>query len=103
MSYKIGEVIKKRRTELKLTQKDLYKRMGIEDTGIISKYECGDVIPPTEMLPLLAKALEVSVAYLFDEVSESSSADEREWLHIFRMADDSTKIKYLNAMRCLSA
>ena len=101
MSVNIGELIRKRRKELKMTQKDVYEKMGIEDTGLISKYENNDVTPPFEMVIMLADALDVSVGYFAGEISEKSSENEKEILGIFRLMDNATQMKALAMMRVL--
>lgn len=101
MSEKIGELIRKRRKELKMTQKDVYKKMGIEDTGLISKYENNDVTPPFEMVVMLADALDISIGYFTGEITEKSTNDEKELLTAFRNMDKDMQKKALAVIKCL--
>jgi len=77
--------------------------MGIEDTGLLSKYENNDVIPPFEMLLLLADALDKPISYFAGEISEKSSNDEKELLSIFRTLDIDMQKKALGIIKLLSA
>lgn len=55
--------LKKLRKENGLTQLSLQMKTGIEQ-ALLSKYETGDRIPPTETLVLLADYYNVSIDYL---------------------------------------
>ncbi len=58
----IGNRIKKRRTALEMTQKDLAKEMNVSNQ-LISKWETGESIPSLEYLDALCKALKVDYLY----------------------------------------
>lgn len=55
--------LRKLRKERKLTQVALQMKTGIEQ-ALLSKYENGDRIPPTETLMLLADFYGVSIDYI---------------------------------------
>lgn len=55
--------LRKLRKERKLTQLSLQMKTGIEQ-ALISKYETGERIPPTETLLLLADFYNVSIDYI---------------------------------------
>ena len=55
--------LRKLRTERKLTQVSLQMQTGI-DQGLLSKFENGERIPPTETLVLLADFYGVSIDYI---------------------------------------
>lgn len=55
--------LRKLRRERKLTQVALQMRTGIEQ-ALISKYENGERVPPTETLLLLADFYNVSIDYI---------------------------------------
>ncbi len=55
--------LKKLRKENGLTQLSLQMKTGIEQ-ALLSKYETGDRIPPTETLVLLAEFYNVSIDYI---------------------------------------
>ncbi len=62
----IGEKIKQRREELKLTQQELADRMGYKSRSTINKVELGvnDISQTT--IYAYAKALNTTIAYLMD-------------------------------------
>ena len=55
--------IKKLRKEKGLTQISLQMKTGVEQ-ALISKYETGERVPPTDTLILLADFFDVSIDYL---------------------------------------
>lgn len=55
--------LRKLRKERKLTQLSLQMKTGIEQ-ALISKYETGERIPPTETLVILADFYNVSIDYI---------------------------------------
>ncbi|MBQ8183981.1 MAG: helix-turn-helix domain-containing protein [Clostridia bacterium] len=57
---KIGAFIKSQRTELKLTQKELAKRIGCTDKAV-SRWETGKGLPDMSFLMPLSKELDVSI------------------------------------------
>jgi len=63
----IGDIVKRKRTDLKLTQKGLEERSGVTQS-MISKVEAGDADNVSiEILRKLAKALNCSVIDLLPE------------------------------------
>lgn len=61
--------LKKLRKELGLTQLQLQIATGIEQ-ALISKYESGERIPPTETLVVLADYFKVSIDYILCRTQE---------------------------------
>lgn len=55
--------LRKLRKERKLTQIGLQMRTGIEQS-LLSKYETGERIPPTDVLIILADFYNVSIDYI---------------------------------------
>lgn len=60
----IGERIKERRKALKLSQRDLAKKIGYADHSTITKIEAGKVDLPQSKIVQFAEVLSVSVAYI---------------------------------------
>ena len=60
----IGERIKARRNELKLSQRELCQKMGYSNHSTIGKIETGKVDIPQSRIVQFAEVLGVSVAYL---------------------------------------
>lgn len=60
----IGERIKARRNELKLSQRELCQKMGYSNHSTIGKIEAGKVDIPQSRIVQFAEVLGVSVAYL---------------------------------------
>jgi transcriptional regulator with XRE-family HTH domain len=65
--------LKKLRTEMKLTQKQLAEQIGVQNS-IISFYENGDRLPSPEIIIKLAAVLHVSTDYLMG-VEPNDSVD----------------------------
>ena len=61
----ISEKLLNFRKENNLTQGELGERIGVS-AKVISKWETGESLPATELLPSLADCLDVSVDWLFD-------------------------------------
>lgn len=59
----IADNIKRHRCALKMTQAELAERLGYSEKAI-SKWECGQGVPPTLILPRLAGCLEISIDML---------------------------------------
>ncbi|HFI0107035.1 TPA: helix-turn-helix domain-containing protein [Streptococcus suis] len=72
--------IKSRRKELKLSQKELAE--GICKQGQISRLENGEYTPGSEVLHQLAKKLNVSMDYFFDEQISNKSTELLEFKKI---------------------
>lgn len=64
MEYGIGKRIKKRRTDLGLTQSELADRMGYKSKAAICKVENGEDNITSDRISKFADALECSPAYL---------------------------------------
>lgn len=78
----IGEHIKAFRKKKGLTQQQLAEKTGLKDSAI-RRYESGKIIPKTPNLHKIAKALDVTIADLdddlkrqFDEWNESVSLED---------------------------
>lgn len=61
--------LKKLRLEKGLTQLSLQMQTGIEQS-LISKYESGERVPPTETLMLLADFFHTSMDYIMERTEE---------------------------------
>jgi len=61
----MGENLKKIRKDRGMTQIALQMQTGIEQ-ALISKYETGERIPPTETLIILADFFNTNIDYLLD-------------------------------------
>ncbi len=79
----LGRRIKRRRTELKLSQKALAQALGVTQ-GAVAQMELGLRSPSLELLPRLAGALRVSMEYLLRgetaatvDVSSLNAGDRR--------------------------
>lgn len=79
----VGELIKARRKQLGLTQKELADNVCTQAT--ISKIEKNELTPSANLLKDIADKLEISVAYFYGE--ESHPLDEK---NINRLMDDIT-------------
>lgn len=66
--YCMGENLKKIRIELGMTQIALQMQTGIEQ-ALISKYETGERIPPTETLIILADFFNTNIDFLLDRTN----------------------------------
>lgn len=64
----MGENLKKIRIERGMTQIALQMQTGIEQ-ALISKYETGERIPPTETLIILADFFNTNIDFLLDRTS----------------------------------
>ena len=66
----MGNNLKKLRKERGMTQLALQMQTGIEQ-ALISKYENGERIPPTETLIVLADFFNTNIDYLLDRTDNS--------------------------------
>ena len=57
------------RKERKITQIELQMQTGIEQ-ALISKYETGERVPPTETLVVLADFFDISIDYLLNRTDK---------------------------------
>lgn len=71
-----GELIRKRRLELGMTQRELGERCGIAEPTI-RRYEAGKLNPKLETCQKIATALNVPVAYLLNISSETKGFIEK--------------------------
>jgi len=86
---RLGEKLKKLRTEKGVSQEELGKEMGVHYTHI-SRYERNQSTPSIEALKRLAKIFGVSADYLlFDDIDKMTLGDihDPELLHQFREID----------------
>ena len=65
-SVKIGKIISRRRKQLKITKKELAKRLDIE-VECITHWEKGKCLPFFELLPKLSKELNLSLYELLGD------------------------------------
>lgn len=71
---KIGEIIKTKRNEKKLTQEELAGILGISKAAI-SKWENAECYPDITLLPQIAKTFKISIDELFDYRNETSTIE----------------------------
>ena len=84
-----GEKIKKLRKERGWSQDAFAEQVGIHGRHV-GKYEIGRALPNAETLIRIAKALDVSLDYLFLEEGDPNPASrirDRELLHAFETVD----------------
>lgn len=87
----LGEKIKKWRKENKITQGELSKRLGVEQTSI-SSYENGKAKPSLEVFATICQLMEKSADWLlFDKEDDSLREDEKEMLKIYNGLNDKNK------------
>lgn len=70
----MGANLKKLRKDRGLTQISLQMQTGIEQ-ALISKYENGDRVPPTETLIILADYFDTNIDYLLDRTNNPKKPD----------------------------
>lgn len=83
----IGEKIKKRRTELEWSQRELSDRMKYSNHSTIARIESGKVDIPQSRIVQFAEVLGVSVAYLMDWEEKQKKNDIAVDI-ILKMQDD---------------
>ena len=82
--YTMGVVIREKRKELNLTQKELAEKIGVSDKAV-SKWERGESLPDVTLIPLIAVTLDVSIDYLMtgreytDTTAERGEASQTEY------------------------
>ena len=85
----IGERIKRRRNELKWSQRELSDRMGYGNHSTITKIEAGKVDIPQSRIVQFADVLGVSVAYLMGwEESIQKKPVEMAEIHVEMIRDE---------------
>lgn len=107
MNNLIGQRIKERRKELKLTQKDIEKITGISN-GNLSGIENGYSLPSANAVISLAKILKTSTDWILtgeSSISDISSADssianpsEEAFLNCFRLLSPNDQEEILSIM-----
>ena len=92
----IGDIIRNRRKELKMTQGDVARAVGTTK-ATVSRWESGDIHKMKRpMIASLARTLQLD-PMIFVQREEVLMPEEAEVVHAYRMADDGTK----NAVRKL--
>ena len=72
---RVGEFIKQKRKEKKLTQKELAEKLSITDRAI-SKWERNEAKPDIDKLIAISKLFNVSIDYLLSYEIDYSNVDE---------------------------
>lgn len=72
----IGERIKRRRIELKLTQEELASKMGYKSKSTINKIELGINDIPQSKIVQFSEVLDTTIAYLMDWDEEKKESDD---------------------------
>ena len=75
--YAMGLVIKEKRKEQNLTQKELAEKIGVSDKAV-SKWERGESLPDVTLIPAIAVTLSVSIDYLMTGRDYTDTAAEKE-------------------------
>ena len=96
--HTLGERIKKRRKELKLTQEELAKKLGYKSLTTINKIESNINDITTEKVKDFAKALETSIPYLmgWEEEKKELSSKEKHLLQIYNQLNNQDKQEVIN-------
>ena len=107
---KIGKFIKQKRKEKKITQSDLAEKLNVTDRAI-SKWENGNCMPDSGIIPKLCEILEITINDLFsgeiiDDKNYNKSA-EQNMLDITKQKENTDKkllyIEILVGLLCLTA
>ena len=72
----MGKIIKKLRTESKLSQTELALQVGYTDKSAIAKIEAGKVDLPQSKIIAFANVFHISPSFLFGEKNTNISSDE---------------------------
>lgn len=75
-NMKLSEKLKKLRIKKNITQNQLAKEIYVS-RSTIAKYECGLLIPSTEILEKIASFYNIDVSYLTDEIETESNRKKR--------------------------
>ena len=78
---KIGNIIKKERLELHLTQEELAIKLGLNNKSSVSQYEKGDAIPSDDIKLSMCELFNCSIDYLLgksDVKKDKSSSENKE-------------------------
>ncbi len=100
---KINQIIKQKRNELNLSQKDIADYLGVSSVAI-SKWENGVCYPDIELLPSLARLLNVDLNTLLSFNEDLSDVEVHEFINqLFPMGKtnnfDETFVKATNKIR----
>jgi len=88
----IGEKIKARRKELKMTTEELGRLIGVQRSAI-TKYEKGRVDLKSRQIQQIADALQINpVLLLSDDEDFELTPDEEHLIAVYRGANDQAKI-----------
>lgn len=102
MPIGIGQLIKRRRKELNMTQADLAEKIGLQEADSISSYEREKQNINSSQLAELAKGLDVNVGYFFGEENTCKTPDdEKELMRIYRSLGEKERKVALMQMQCL--
>lgn len=82
--YDFGVLLKQLRTDARMKQKDLAKKLNVTEANI-SKYECGTATPPFETMRTIASVFNVSMDYLYGTEKKST-------VSTFGLSDDQKEI-----------
>ena len=100
--------IKELRKEKGLTQTELAKILGLDQTAI-SKWELNKALPDTAILIKLSKFFNVSIDYLlgmstfyYPDKLKTNALDEEELLEYYRALSDYLKGVALNTLRAMA-
>lgn len=108
----LGERVKARREELKLSQEELALRMGYKSRSSINKVECGREVGQ-KIIVRLANALGVTVPYLMGwqdnpedlaefEASVLMDDDLMDLIHSYRLLNDEQKAAAKQMIKMMS-
>ena len=108
----LGDRVKARREELKLSQDELARRMGYKSRSSINKVECGREVGQ-KIIVRLAEALDVTVPYLMGwednpedqaeyEASILMDDDLMEMIHLYRVLNDEQKAAAKQMIKMMS-
>lgn len=90
----IGKNIKNLREELRLTQKQFAKRIGMQDKQLC-RYEVDGCIPSVKILKRIADFCEVSIDQIIygkdEQLSKRTKINDKELLQLFRRIDKMKK------------
>lgn len=110
----IGQRIKAKRNELRISQRELAKRIGYADHSTITKIEAGKVDLPQSKIVQFAEVLNTSVSYLmgWDEIQKNNDTlsniivrlrVDNDFLSVVEILDKMDAEKMLSVKQLLSA
>lgn len=91
---KVGNFIKKCRTEKKMTQADLAEKLGVSSKAI-SKWECGKGLPDVSLFESICEELDISLNELFagEKIADKDIASKSEKT-ILKLAQENQNQKF---------